>query len=317
MMPNYRKDYSLYKRNGVWYYRTYDENGNRTTGRSTGHTNKNLAERFCNNLRAEGKLVPQKVPTLAEWAVERSWWVWGKCKYLNGKLLRSEDGKPAVSRRYADDAGRVLRERILPVHGDKKLDEITPDELDAWMFDWHDEEFKHKTINNWASVYRIMLGEAYRLGLIDENPWDRVPPLSQSTKRRGILTLEEARALLHPLNVDSYWEGNHLAYTINLTAALTALRQGEILAIKTGDVFPDYLHIEHSWHRKYGQNPTKTKIVADVPIPPVLFAQISPYLEYNEPYVFSFDGGKRPYTAAKCQEESFFTKESAFSFTNF
>ena len=34
-------------------------------------------------------------------------------------------------------------------------------------------------------------------------------------------------------------------------------------------------------------------------IPPVLFAQITTYLKYNEPYVFSFDGGKRPYTAAR------------------
>ena len=59
-MPRYRKDYILYPRptkdgTTVWYYRTYDEYGQRTTGRSNGQTNKTLAERYCNELMRKGE----------------------------------------------------------------------------------------------------------------------------------------------------------------------------------------------------------------------------------------------------------------------
>src|SRR5208337_1848380 len=95
------------------------EDGRRTPGCSTGKTSKTLAEKYCNKLKAQGKLVPQKViertymPTLREWAESERWWQWGKCKYLHGQLSRSDVDRPAVSQRYADDALRDLRGYIL------------------------------------------------------------------------------------------------------------------------------------------------------------------------------------------------------------
>jgi hypothetical protein len=52
---NHRKDFVLFKRGvtrggSVWYYSTYDSYGRRTAARSTGQTNKTLAERYCNGL---------------------------------------------------------------------------------------------------------------------------------------------------------------------------------------------------------------------------------------------------------------------------
>jgi integrase len=52
---NHRKDFVLFMRGvtrggSVWYYSTYDSYGRRTAARSTGQTNKTLAERYCNGL---------------------------------------------------------------------------------------------------------------------------------------------------------------------------------------------------------------------------------------------------------------------------
>jgi len=60
----YREPWSLYPRKSkpggstVWYYRTYDESGQRTTGRSTGTSSKTLARDYCARLYQEGRLIP-------------------------------------------------------------------------------------------------------------------------------------------------------------------------------------------------------------------------------------------------------------------
>jgi hypothetical protein len=43
-----------------FYYRTYDENGQRLCGHSTGQTTRTAEREFCNRLNREGKLIPQK-----------------------------------------------------------------------------------------------------------------------------------------------------------------------------------------------------------------------------------------------------------------
>ena len=72
-MGKYRKAYTLYKRKlegkrkdkgdkVVWYYQTYDSQGRRTVGRSTGKATKGEAAQYCDELLREGKLVPVRGP---------------------------------------------------------------------------------------------------------------------------------------------------------------------------------------------------------------------------------------------------------------
>jgi hypothetical protein len=77
----YRQDFSLYKRhmkNGryVYYYRTYDEYGQRTQARSTGKTSRTLAERYCHELMKKGELVPTRELHFADYS--RDWWIWDR-----------------------------------------------------------------------------------------------------------------------------------------------------------------------------------------------------------------------------------------------
>lgn len=46
-MGRYRKPFTLFKRGKYWYYKTYDSEGYRTCGRTTGLTKKSLAEEYC------------------------------------------------------------------------------------------------------------------------------------------------------------------------------------------------------------------------------------------------------------------------------
>ena len=60
-MPRYREDYTLYRRKTikgiyVYYYRTYDENGKRTSGKSTFQTSKDAARQYVDNLISTGLL---------------------------------------------------------------------------------------------------------------------------------------------------------------------------------------------------------------------------------------------------------------------
>ncbi len=299
-MARYKEPFTLYsiktkKGAKVWYYRTYDKNGKRTHGRSTGLSSKTLAWQYCQKLLTKGQLIPQKTPTLAAWVKNRRWWIWGECLYIRGKLARSTEDRPGITKRYADTNCRLLKNKIIPAHGDKYLDAITPEDCEKLLFFWADQGYTHKTINSWASVYRVMMNEAARLMIIKENPWERVPSLIPNMKQRGILTMAEARTLLNPATAETIWDGHHLYYCINLVAAFTAMRQGEILALRRENVFPDHLHVAHSWNIKYGLGKTKTKIISDIPIPGFLYREIKRYLEWDG-YVFSYNCGKRPAT---------------------
>jgi hypothetical protein len=60
----YREPWSLFRRRftpdgpAIWYYRTYNEYGHRTTAKTTGTTSKTLARDYCARLYREGRLIP-------------------------------------------------------------------------------------------------------------------------------------------------------------------------------------------------------------------------------------------------------------------
>jgi len=312
-MGRRKKAFSLYVRRvirpgkktpvKVYYYRTYDEHGHRTPGRSTGKETVPAAEQYCRQLQAAGQLLTgpldmeepeSKIPTLSAWAASEHWWRWGECKYLRRQLNRSDESRPAVSRRYADDARRDLRLWLLPYHGEKRLDEITAKDCEELLAAWQDKGLSRKTINNKASIYRIMLGEAERLGIIPRasSPWARVEGFKPTPHAKGILTMDEARALLNPAKAATIWKDNHLYYSASLLASVTGMRLGEILALQRSDLFPDHVHVGASWG-KLGLQPTKTKRVDDIPLPSFVFQTIMTWCAWKG-FIFSFQLGERP-----------------------
>jgi hypothetical protein len=52
----------------IFYYRTYDPQGVRTTAHSTGQTTRSAARAYCRNLLKQGCLIPSPEPTFSEYA---------------------------------------------------------------------------------------------------------------------------------------------------------------------------------------------------------------------------------------------------------
>jgi hypothetical protein len=68
-MARFKEHYTLYSRKNskgknVWYYRTYDEYGRRTSGKSTGEISKTKARQYCEDLYKDGRLLQGKEITL-------------------------------------------------------------------------------------------------------------------------------------------------------------------------------------------------------------------------------------------------------------
>ncbi len=123
-MGRYKQPYSLYSRkmkNGqkVYYYRTYDEDGNRTSGISTGQTTLSAARSYCDKLWKKDELVPKKSTTFVELAED--FWVWGKCKYI---ARANTYGKKTISPDHAYTERGYLVNRILPYFRNYKLTSI-------------------------------------------------------------------------------------------------------------------------------------------------------------------------------------------------
>ena len=116
----YRANYTIYPRkfpsgNVIYYYRTYDENGNITTAKSTGQKTKTAAKRYCEQLFKAGELHTPGNIAFKEYA--QNWWIYDTCNYVQSKLKRGY----SLSRMHVDIQRMNLKKHILPVFVKKKF----------------------------------------------------------------------------------------------------------------------------------------------------------------------------------------------------
>ena len=261
----YHRPYSLYGRrleNGhrVWYVRTYDAEGRRTGGRSTGETSKALAHQVVIRLIQEGRLgQPAKEITFEKFSAD--WWS-DQCPYVQSRLMRGR----VLTQKYIENQRAYLTNHIVPVFKDMRLSAIRPSHIEKWLRDLSQSGMSGSAINHCHSVLRTMLCEAKRLQLIPSNPIVDVRPVSYTAPSRQILTLDEAKALLDEARVSELW-ADEMTYIASLLAATTGMRQGEVLALRIEDIHEGYITVAHSWDSRYeGLKPTKTKRVREIPL---------------------------------------------------
>jgi integrase len=280
----------------IYYYQTREEDGRRTTAKTT----PSAAKAHCRQLAAKGKLIPKDngtpaVTTFGELA--RDFWTWNKSAYIHTRLRFSDPRRPALGQRYAHDMARVVEVHLLPAFRRRRLDLITPQDVESFALRLRDGGLSGKRVNNIVTCMRIMLAEAHRAGILPWDPkWkDVIHALGSARRERGRLTLDEMRRLFLEENIATAWKGHTLYRAVNLVAAATGCRQGELLATRDADVHPDYLHVEHSWTIGYGLGPTKTRQARDVPLPSRVYQAIEPFLGSGG-FVFSMTRGETPCT---------------------
>lgn len=207
---NYRREYTLYPRKTVkgkkvYYYRTYDEDGRRTSGRSTGQTSKTAAERWVREQIKKGSIAPGKDITFGKYA--ENWWIWGKCSYIRKELSKGR----RLSHDYADTNRSYLRNNILPYFCDMRLTSITPRKVEAWMmFLVNDRKplLSTTTANHCLTTLNIMLKEAVWNGYLHTNPAEKVRRLGTKHKEKTTLTHEEVKKLFDVNSIQSIWGNN-------------------------------------------------------------------------------------------------------------
>jgi len=307
----YKKPFTLYSRKikggkRVFYYRTYDENGRRTFGKSTGETNRARAEQYVADQIRKGELIPKKEMTFARYAED--WWVWDKCSYIRGKLARNQN----LTRSYADHQRTFLKNHTLPAFGNKYLTRITPHDIENWILGMKDSGLSDSSIYTAYSGLRVMLREAVRRDLLYKNPAERVHPPSRNTSEKGIFTIDEVKMLLSEEALQIIWKDDIIHFTANLVAASCGCRVGEIQALRGGDIKDGYIIVAHSWSRRYGLQDTKNHKTRYVPVPDRTAKHLGELKKLmGEGFLFSIDGGKRPVNYTTIREHFYNALDAA------
>jgi hypothetical protein len=153
---HYREPFTVFprktsKNRSVWYYRTYDEDGNRTTARSTGQTSKSAARAYCRELDKQGMLKPTKDISFAQFA--EGWWIYESCPYIQGKLARGH----SFARNTAKIRQGIMKNHLLPVFGKKLLINIKVKDVETWLVGFLKQGKSSSAANNNFKVLQVML----------------------------------------------------------------------------------------------------------------------------------------------------------------
>jgi len=157
------------------------------------------------------------------------------------------------------DYTNTLRGHVLPALGDVELAELEtrPELLDRYIAAKRREGLAPKTIANHLRTLHAMFEYARRRRRMSSNPVELLEPLSVPTPDTPVLREEEVAALLNAyrLKEDAAEPGERewwaLARRLTAFALGTALRRGEILALRWSDVelLERRLHVRRSFVR--------------------------------------------------------------------
>jgi integrase len=193
----------------------------RTAGRSDGLT-KAQAEKALRQLReidAPGGVARSRRVTMEEGGAEL-------CRRLELKGRKKSHRLTVAS---------DLRNHIVPFFGDRTLDRITPDDIERYIA-VKQRTLAVKTIRNHLNTMHSVFQVGLRQGWCHQNPVklaDR-PVIRTTETRIRFLTQPEVDTLIAAEYPDDAF--GSIEPTLYLTAAMTGLRQGELLGLRWRDV---------------------------------------------------------------------------------
>lgn len=284
-MERRKAPYSLQKRpttrknRSVFYVQFRDEAGLYKSAISTGYSNRDEAVRWCEQLLKDGKQKQEGI-TLREYA--DGFWKRGGT-YVESRIAHGF----SLSAGTLYVANIITNKHIIPKWGAWRLGDLTPGKIDSWIVQLRREgTLSSASINHILQALRTILGQAVTEGLIGENPALLVKPVKLVQAERGIPTADEVRKLI---GSPALWR-DHRLYIINLLAASTGARMGEIRGLLVENVFPDHLEIRHSWENHSGLKEPKWGSVRDIPLAPRVYEELDEVIKETAPTSFVFYG---------------------------
>lgn len=144
----------------------------------------------------------------------------------------------AIGRRRSTlmDYESAVRVHLVPFFGARPIAEITPDDVERFMALKRWEGRSPKSIRNWVGVLHSLLTYAERRDWIASNPCRKVdfPAIRERDADIRFLSPEGVEALLRAVDLSHEWGPTE--HALYLTATMTGLRQGELLALRWRDV---------------------------------------------------------------------------------
>jgi integrase len=178
----------------------------------------------------------------------------------------------SIGRRYCHESLKIIRRFWEPAFKGRTLASITRSGLKSFSLSLPaDKSASYK--NSILNAGLIPLGWAYEEGMIPADIARDFERYGGRAARPGVLTVEEAAGLFARPWADT------AAMAASLLSATTGMRQGEVLAVRGGDIGEAVLHVAHSWSAADGLKSPKNGEARRVPLLPevreALLAQLA------------------------------------------
>jgi integrase len=213
-----------------------------------------------------------------------TFWDYNKSEYIQDKLAHGY----RFSRCYAHECQKRIKRELKPYFGNKKLNCVTTDDLKKLSKQLADRELATSTINQILLICCTPLKWCYKQKIIPADPCEGLTKFSIKNKKRGVLTLEEARLLFYTHK--ELWDDKR-AYVASLISAATGARQGECLALRRSDIGEDTINIAHSYAPIDGLKCPKNGETRNIPLLPIARDALLDLLKDNphnvdDPFIF-------------------------------
>lgn len=152
-------------------------------------------------------------------------------KYIEGK-------KVTIARRTASDYRKYAQNRINPELGDIPLDDLTPDDVRAWLTHQCDK-YAVSTVRSCFFFLKGAMDQAVDTGRLENSPMRTVKPPKQ--KKAEYFPLDKrSREILLPWLAGTLDTDNPPVVNVAIELALyTGMREGEICALRWNNVHLD------------------------------------------------------------------------------
>jgi len=171
-----------------------------------------------------------------------TFWNWDVSPYIKEKLRKSH----GIHRRHCGMQGRAVILYWEPFFKERCLGEITAADIDAFINYMGDMPLSAARKNVIIKAGTKPLRWAFTKGLIKTDPTRGHILFGGDARKRRILTPAAAAAAFRVEWAD---ERSKIA---NMLAAVTGMRSGEILALRSQDLGPDCIYVRGSWNKADG-----------------------------------------------------------------
>ena len=211
----------------AWYGRWYS--GGRRVHRKIGPKRQRSTREGLTRAQAEREL--QRRVELERPVLRSRLTVEGAARLYLDHLEHVLERKPTTLSDYRS----MLRRHVEPFFGARALERIAADDLRSYLVAKKRDGLSTKTISNQLVFLHGLFAYAVKRGWVPANPVASVDRPRASTGDPDIryLDLSELEALLRAVPQDHLGPTEHALY---LTAAMTGLRQGELVALRWLDV---------------------------------------------------------------------------------